>query len=57
MKSEKIEEVARPNLNSPIKESPSIVGSRLSTRPSSISGDDSLIALINSEFFTVHMLF
>lgn len=57
MKGEKIEEVARPSLNSPSKESSSTGGSRLSIRTSTIAGDDSLIALINSEFFTVHMLF
>ena len=57
MKAEKIEEVARPSHNSPSKEPPLTVGSRLSIRPSTIAGDDSLIALINSEFFTVHMLF
>ena len=57
MKGEKIEGVARASHNSPSKDSSQTVGSRLSIRPSTVSGDDSLIALINSEFFTVHMLF
>ena len=59
-KEEKVNEKGtRSSNNSPSKDTQNAVA-RMSIRPSSISsnaGDDSLIALINSEFFTVHMLF